>query len=62
MEDTMFRRNSTTLTITLLELVTELAEAGGSDREVVAAVLDLIETGRVRLIGQVCEADLGAPA
>jgi len=58
----MFRTTPSTLTITLLELVTELAEAGGSDREVVAAVHDLIETGRVRLIGQVCEADLRAPA
>ena len=45
-------------TITLLELVSELVDAGGSDREVVTAVLDLIDTGRVRLIGQVREADL----
>ena len=45
-------------TITLLDLVCELADAGANEREVVAAVLDLIETGRVRLVGQVCEADL----
>jgi hypothetical protein len=46
-------------TITLLDLVSELVDAGGTDREVVAAVLDLVETGRVRLVGQVREADLG---
>ncbi len=45
-------------TLTLLELVSELVDAGGSDREVVAAVLGLLDTGRVRLIGQVREADL----
>ena len=47
-------------TITLLDLVSELVDAGGSDREVVTAVLDLVETGRVQLIGQVREADLPA--
>ncbi len=45
-------------TITLLDLVIELNATGASDREVVAAVMDLLETGRVRLIGQICEKDL----
>lgn len=44
--------------ITLLDLVSELVDAGGSEGEVSAAVMHLIETGRVRLVGQVCEADL----
>jgi hypothetical protein len=45
-------------TTTLLDLVSELVDAGGSDREVVTAVLDLVETGRVRLVGQVRGPDL----
>ena len=45
-------------TITLLDLVSELVDAGGSDHEVVTAVMNLVETRRVRLIGQVREADL----
>ena len=45
-------------TATLLDLVSELSATGATDREVVAAVLDLLETGRVRLIGQVCDEDL----
>ncbi len=45
-------------TITLLDLVSELVDAGGSDREVVTAVMHLVEAGRVRLVGQVREADL----
>lgn len=44
--------------ITLLDLVRELGEAGATDREVVAAVQDLVETGRVRLIGQICNEHL----
>lgn len=51
-------RAATGRTITLLDLVCELVDAGGSDREVVAAVMDLIDRGRVRLIGQVREAHL----
>ncbi len=47
-----------TLTITLLDLVIELSATGASDREVVAAVMDLLETGRVRLIGEICEEHL----
>ena len=45
-------------TITLLDLVVELNATGASDREVVAAVMDLLETGRVRLIGEICEEHL----
>ncbi len=43
---------------TLLDLVIELNATGASDREVVSAVMDLLETGCVRLIGQICEEDL----
>jgi hypothetical protein len=46
------------LTITLLDLVSELTATGATDCEVVAAVMDLIETRRVRLIGQICEEHL----
>ena len=49
-----------TTTITLLDLVAELSAAGGDDREVVAAVLDLLRTGRVRLIGQIRDEHLVA--
>lgn len=45
-------------TITLLDLVSELSAVGATDREVVAAVMDLLETGRVRLIGQIRDEDL----
>lgn len=45
-------------TITLLDLVSELVNGGANDREVVAAVMDLVDRGRVRLIGQVVERDL----
>ena len=47
-----------TAVITLLDLVTELIATGASDREVATAVMDLLQTGRVRLIGQVCDEDL----
>jgi hypothetical protein len=53
-----FSHSEAPSTITLLDLVTELSATGASDREVVAAVMDLLETGRVRLIGQVCEEQL----
>jgi hypothetical protein len=36
---------------TLLELVTTLGELTEDDREVVAAVVELLQSGRVRLIG-----------
>jgi predicted nucleic-acid-binding protein len=36
---------------TLLELVTTLGELTEDDREVVASVVELLRSGRVRLIG-----------
>lgn len=36
---------------TLLELVTTLGEITDDDKEVVAAVIELLKSGRVRLIG-----------
>ena len=36
---------------TMLELVRALAEQGSSEREIVATVLELVESGRVILIG-----------
>ena len=45
--------------ITLLDLVFELGEAGASEREIVAAVVDLVHTGRVQLVGQIREGDFG---
>ena len=36
---------------TLLELVQALGELTGDDREVVATVVELIRSGRVRLVG-----------
>jgi hypothetical protein len=44
--------------ITLLALVADLLEEGVPDREVVEQVLDLVSSGRVRLIGQVVGRDL----
>ncbi len=43
--------------VTLLNLVTELS-TGVCEREVVAAVMDLIDTRQVRLIGQILEKDI----
>ncbi len=37
--------------ITLLDLVDELAQIASNDAEVVAAVADLLESGRVTLVG-----------
>ena len=45
-------------TITLLDLVSNLLESGEDDRDVVETVMDLVNRGRVRLIGQVVEVDL----
>ena len=44
--------------LTLLDLVVELSAAGGTEEEVAFAVLDLVQSGRVRLLGQIREADL----
>ncbi len=53
-----YERPAAVRTTTLLDLVSELVDAGGSDREVVTSVLDLIDRGRVRLVGQIREPDL----
>jgi hypothetical protein len=52
------RAASSPRTITLLNLVSELAEDSANDREVVASVMDLVNRECVRLIGQVVERDL----
>lgn len=57
-QGSMHAQSAAVRTITLLDLVSELVDAGGSEREVVTAVMDLVETRRVRLIGQVREEDL----
>jgi hypothetical protein len=44
--------------ITLLNLVSELVEGSANDREIVASVMNLVNRGNVRLIGQVVEMDL----
>ena len=38
--------------LTLLDLVNALGESGATDREVVAAVVDLLASGRVRLVDE----------
>jgi len=45
-------------TITLLNLVSELVEKSANESELVASVMDLVNRGGVRLIGQVVEPDL----
>jgi len=40
---------------TLLDLVSALTGTGATDEEVVAAVMDLIETGRAKLVGEIGE-------
>jgi hypothetical protein len=45
---------------TLLDLVGALSATGATDREVVAAVIDLLESGRVRLLRPVCDEQPGA--
>ncbi len=44
--------------LTLLDLVSALADSGASDKEVIGAIVHLVNSGRVRLIGQFCEAHL----
>jgi hypothetical protein len=44
--------------LTLLELVAAVAEEAETDAEILAAVTDLINTGRVRLIGSFLGADV----
>lgn len=45
-------------TTTLLDLVTALVDTGAGDREVVASVFRFLQSGRVRLVGQVIGEDL----
>jgi hypothetical protein len=45
-------------TLTLLDLVAAVAEAAGSEEEVVAAVHHLIESGRVKLVGNFCQREV----
>ncbi len=44
--------------LTLLNLVGALVDSGMNDSEVVWAVTELINSGRVRLVGQFREADV----
>jgi hypothetical protein len=55
---TEFRAVPSPRTITLLNLVSELVEDSANESELVASVLDLVNRGCVRLIGQVVEPDL----
>jgi len=55
---TEFRAISSPRTITLLNLVSELVKDSANDRELVASVMDLVNRGCVRLVGQVVEPDL----
>ena len=47
---TEFRAMPSPRTITLLDLVSELAEDSENDAEIVASVMDLVNSGGVRLI------------
>ncbi len=44
--------------VTLLDLVAALADSGASEVEVVWAITDLVNSGRVRLVGQFREAHI----
>ncbi len=44
--------------ITLLDLVAALADSGASEVEVVRAITHLLNSGRVRLVGQFREAHI----
>jgi len=43
---------------TLLDLVAAIADSAHDDREVIATVADLLDSGRVTLIGNFCGADV----
>ncbi len=43
---------------TLLDLVAALADSGASEAEVVWAITDLVNSGRVRLVGQFRQAHI----
>ncbi len=44
--------------VTLLDLVAALADSGASEDEVVWAIVHLVNSGRVRLVGQFREAHI----
>ncbi len=44
--------------VTLLDLVAALADSGASEVEVVWAIVHLVNSGRVRLVGQFREAHI----
>ncbi len=44
--------------VTLLDLVAALADSGASEAEVVWAITHLVNSGRVRLVGQFREAHI----
>ncbi len=44
--------------VTLLDLVAALADSGASEAEVVRAITHLVNSGRVRLVGQFREAHI----
>ncbi|MFI5314824.1 MAG: hypothetical protein ACHQ6T_03930 [Myxococcota bacterium] len=45
-------------TLTLLDLVTAVADVAETEEEVVAAVHHLIDSGRVHLVGNFCQRDV----
>ncbi len=44
--------------VTLLDLIAALADSGASEAEVVWAITDLVNSGRVRLVGQFRQAHI----
>ena len=54
------RRESASIDATLLELVQAIARHTSDEREILATVLRLLHTGRVRLIGNFRGRRLGA--
>ncbi len=50
--------NSGPIVTTLLDLTHAIAESSSSDEEAVATMLHLIESGRVRIVGEFQAADL----
>ena len=55
------RSADATQTLTLLDLVTAVAESAESEDEVVATVSHLLASGQVRLVGHFREPDLDQP-
>ncbi|MCA9509875.1 MAG: hypothetical protein KC560_04165 [Myxococcales bacterium] len=45
------RRAAATIDVTLLELVTAVAEVTDDEREIVATVMSMLRSGRARLVG-----------